>query len=164
MVINGDQVPEPENELYDQFPEGKTLPGGDRSGTEEGFNTYVQINVESLFTEEALAIPAVRAFVDTAENISISFATFKSSTRESEWALHKPHLAMAGEVAGIRGPVDRFPAENPHIGTYLINHDRTMARWKWSVVVIEDGAQAGQMVYKQEDTSQEKPGFGEPRP
>jgi len=147
-----------EDALYNSFPDG----ADNEYGPAEGFNVFKKLNDESLFTPDARADPVIQAFLEAP--FSVTFAQFKSSTRESEWALHKPHLAMAGEVAGIRGPVDRFPAENPHIGTYLINHDRTMARWKWSVVVIEDGAQAGQMVYKQEDTSQEKPGFGEPRP
>lgn len=162
MVINGDEVPEPENELYDQFPEGKTLPGDDRAGTDEGFNTYVQINVESLFTEEALAIPAVRAFVDTAENISISFATFKSSTRESEWAIHKPGRTFdadnrkgpgdGGRLPAdidIKGRVDKYPGPaTANISTLIINHDNSLARWKQSIIVMEDGAQAGQMIYK----------------
>jgi hypothetical protein len=142
-----------EDDLYDQFPSG-----ADRGfGPAEGFNRYLKLNDPSLFRPGLLQEgsdeydPVLAAFVDSGSRFSVSFAQFKSSTRESEWALHKPHMAMAGEVEGIEGPVDKFPgAEHAHIATYIINHERTMARWKQSVVVLENGAQAGQMVYKEE--------------
>jgi hypothetical protein len=162
MVINGDDL-EPENQIYDQFPQGRDLPGDDRAGSEEGYNTYVRINDASLFRPEALeADPALRAFVATGEEISISFAQFKSSTRESEWALHKPGRTLAaddqkGPGSGGRLPADldihrsveRYPGPGlANIATFVINHDNTLARWKQSVVVMEDGARAGQMIYK----------------
>ena len=162
MAINGGEREEPENEIYDQFPKGSDIPDPDRSGTAEGYNTYVRINDASLFTEEALEDPGLRAFVDTGELISISFALFKSSTRESEWALHKPGRTMAadsrkGPGTGGRLPEDldiersvaRFPGPAvANISTMIINHDNTLARWKQSVLVMEDGARAGQMIYK----------------
>jgi hypothetical protein len=160
MVINGDNL-EPENELYDQFPRGADLPGDDRAGSADGYNTYVKINTESLFRPEALqASAALRAFVATDEMISITFAIFKSSTRESEWALHKPGRTFDAtrqkEPDGrlpadidIEGSVDRFPGPaTANIATLIVNHDNTMARWKQSVIVMEDGARAGQMIYK----------------
>lgn len=145
-----------ENELYDQFPRGERTGYGPR----QGYNVYRQINNPDLFTEEARRDPVIQAFLDAP--FSVTFAQFKSSTRESEWALHKPHLTMAGRVEGIEGPVERFPTDHPpHIASFFINHHRTMARWKQSIVIMEDGNEAGQMVYKQEDTSAEDPGFGQ---
>lgn len=137
-----------EEEAYDQFPRGADRGRGPR----EGFNVYRRLNDRSLFTEEALADPVIAAFVDAP--FSVSFLQTKSSTRESEWVLHKPHLTMAGAVEGIEGPVDLFPTDHPpHIATLLMNHHRTMARWKQSYLLIEDGADAGQIVYKEEKPS-----------
>ncbi|MEA2650367.1 MAG: hypothetical protein QOI85_88 [Chloroflexota bacterium] len=163
MVINGGEREEPENEIYDQFPRGADLPGDDRASSEEGYNTYFRLNDASLFRQEALdEHPVLRAFVDTGDSISISFAMFKSSTRESEWALHKPGRTMdadnrKGPGSGgrlpadidIQGSVERYPGPAlANIATFVINHDNTLARWKQSVVVMEDGARAGQMIYK----------------
>lgn len=144
-----------EDAIYNAFPRGARS----GHGPSEGFNVYRRLNDRSLFTKEALADPVIRAFVDAP--YSVSFAQFKSSTRESEWALHKPHLTMAGKVRGIGGPVERFPKDHPpHIATFFMNHHRTMARWKQSVLVVEDGADAGQLVYKEEDGSAEDSGEG----
>jgi hypothetical protein len=56
---------------------------------------------------------------------------------------------MAGQVEGIDSGIDNFPApEEARIGTFFINHDRTLAIRKLSVVAFEDGAQCGQMIYK----------------
>ena len=142
-----------EDDLYDQFPSG-----ADRGfGPEQGFNTYLKLNDPKHFKPELLdpenpAYDVVLAeFVASGDRFSVSFAQFKSSTRESEWALHKPNLTMTGEVSGIVGRVDKYPGPDlAHISTFFINHDRTMARWKQSVILIEDGAQAGQLVYKEE--------------
>lgn len=138
-----------EEELYDQFPSGADSGYGPR----EGFNVYRRLNDRSLFTEEALRDPMVAAFVEAP--FSVTFLQTKSSTRESEWVLHKPHLAMAGKVPGVEGPVELFPTDHPpHIVTVFINHHRTMARWKQSYIVIEDGKDAAQVVYKQEEEDQ----------
>ena len=161
MVINGDNQ-EPENDLYDQFPEGKDLPGDQRAGTAQGFNTYVRLNDEALYRPEALeADPALRAFVRTGDEISISFAQFKSSTRESEWAIHKPGRTLAADSQkgsglpadlDIERSVQRFPGPaTANIATFIINHDDTLARWKQSIIVMENGARAGQMIYKHPD-------------
>jgi hypothetical protein len=150
-----------ENELYQRFPEGRE----EDHGTGEGFNTYFRLNAADHFRSELLDEdsdefnPVLAEFVKSGDEISISFAQFKSSTRESEWALHKPHLTMAvdqskreGQLPAdldIKGQVDRYPGpEHAHIATFIINHEMTMARWKQSVILIEDGKQAGQMVYK----------------
>jgi hypothetical protein len=152
------------NELYDQFPRGEEQ----GHGTGAGYNTYIQINSREWFREEALREhPALEAFVRTGDEISISFAQFKSSTRESEYAIHKPHLTMASEedraAAGlatdldIRGDVRRYPGPaEARIGTFVINHQETLARWKQSVIVMEDGAQAGQMIYKHPEPPREE--------
>jgi hypothetical protein len=131
--------------LYDQFPRGDET----GHGHEAGFNRYVRLNDRSLFTDEALQDPAITAFVDA--DFEVQFAQFKSSTRESEWALHKPHLTLRGEVEGIAIP-DGTTDHPEHIGTFFINHHRTMARWKQSVIVMKDSTDAGQIVYKQEES------------
>ena len=149
-----------EERLYDQFPSGadSPMPGGP-FGPEQGFNEWVQVNDERWFTDEAKAKPAVRAFLDAP--FSVNFAQFKSSHREAEWFLHKPHRAMTeGGVDGIIGGVARFPVSDPHkpdpkrrIATLVINHDLTLARHVTKAIVIEDGKQAGQMIYKEDDGS-----------
>lgn len=140
--------PKYEEKLYDQFPAG----ADEGFGPDQGFNTWVKVNDESLFTDEARAQPAVRAFLDAP--FSVNFVQFKSSHREAEWFLHKPHRAMAeGGVEGILGGVAGFPATNPRIATLVINHERTLAKFITRSLVIEDGAQAGQMIHKQDDGS-----------
>lgn len=148
------------DDLYDQYPSGEEL----GYGRDQGYNGYFKLNDRALFREELLDPgspdyrPDLAAFVRLGEEptdddpfppISVNVAQFKSSTREWEWALHKPHLAMAGEVPGIDSGIDNFPApDEARIGTFFINHDRTLAIRKLSVVAIEDGAQCGQMIYK----------------
>jgi hypothetical protein len=56
---------------------------------------------------------------------------------------------MGGDVSGVEGAVDGFSADEPHIGTYVINHDRTLARAIMYAMVLSDGTQTGQIVYKQ---------------
>ena len=159
MAINGGRDPEPENGLYDQFPQGKDLPDPEPAGTEQGFNTYVRLNDPAIFDPEALERdPALRAFAESGNEIDIYFAQFKSSTRESEWAIHKPNRTLAADREkgnslpadlDIKGNVERYPGPGEgHIATFVINHDETLARWKQSVVVMEDGRRAGQMIYK----------------
>ena len=151
MTFDGSEFNE--DDLYDQFPSG-----ADRGfGHDQGYNEYRKINDRSLFRPELLEpdsgeYDAVLAeFVASGDRFSVPFAQFKSSTRESEWALHKPHLTMDGGVPGIRGRVDKYPGpDTAHISTFFMNHHRTMARWKQSVILVEDGAQAGQLVYKEE--------------
>lgn len=139
-----DDLPVNEDELYDQFPRGDEHD----FGPEQGYNVYRRLNDPDLFTEEARQDPVVQAFLDAP--FSFSFGVFKSSTRESEWALHKPNRTLAGEIEGITSEVDNFPGSDAaRIGTFVINHDRTLAVRKLFVMTAEDGDQCGQMIYKQ---------------
>lgn len=140
-----------EERLYDQFPAGadSTMPGGP-FGPDQGYNTWVRVNDEGLFTDAAKENPAIRAFLDAP--FSVNYAQFKSSHREAEYFVHKPHLAMGGAVDGIVGSVHGFPA-NPRIATLIVNHELTLARFITRALVIEDGALAGQMIHKEDDGS-----------
>jgi hypothetical protein len=147
-----------ENELYNQFPSGADVD----AGTAQGYNTYLKLNDENLFDSgQRETNKELMRFLETNEEISIYFVAWKSSTRESEWALHKPHLTMNTEAASgraeaagleqtdINGSVDRYPGpDDARISTFVINHDATLARYKQSVIVMENGQQAGQMIYK----------------
>ena len=148
----------PENDLYNQFPSGAES----EYGTAQGFNTHLKLNDPDLFdAEQREHNEALKRFLETDEEISISFVAFKSSTRESEWAIHKPHLTFDKEAAtgrpdaagleetDIAGKIDKYPGpDHAHISTFVINHDLTLARLKQSIIVMENGAQAGQMIYK----------------
>jgi hypothetical protein len=142
MVTNGDDFNE--EDQYDQFPRGDSQ----GYGPGQGYNVYRRLNDASLFTQEALEDPVVQAFVEAP--FVFAFAQFKSSTRESEWAIHKPHMTLANEVEGIVSEVDNFPRDAARIGTYVINHHRTLAIRKQYVMLAEDGAQCGQMIYKED--------------
>src|SRR3954466_11282446 len=100
MVDESDSEGRPfEDTVYDQFPSGET----DRFGTNEGYNTIIQLNDPGLFTEEARNNPVISEFL--AAPFSVSYVQLKSSHREAEWYIHKPHLAFAGQVEGIQGTV-----------------------------------------------------------
>ena len=128
-----------EDALYDQFPKG---PRG-------GFARVKRINDPDLFTDEAKKDPTIREFLDAP--FEVSYYQFKSSTRESEWALHKPHLALTGQVSGIKGSIEKLSRTDPRIGTYVINHEHTMARFIWRTVSVADGTHTGQMIHKEEE-------------
>ncbi len=128
-----------EEELYDKFPKG---PRG-------GFSRGKRLNDPDLFTDEAKEDPTIQEFL--AAPFEIRYYQFKSSTRESEWALHKPHLAYTGQVKGITGPIENLSRSDPHIGTYLINHENTMARFIWRTLTLADGTHTGQMIHKEEE-------------
>ena len=133
-----------EDEIYDEhFPRG----ADHNVGPDEGFNTWVHVNDASLFTEEALENPAIRAFVDAP--FSVSYAQFKSSFRETEYFIHKPDRAMTGQVDGIEGTVADFP-EEPKISTLVMNHERTLAVWITRSLTVADGKSAGQVIHKEE--------------
>ena len=141
-----------EDDLYDKFPDGAS----EGFGPAEGFNTWVRINDESLFTADALQIKAVRAFVDAP--IVVTYAQFKSSHRESEYFIHKPVRAMTGGVDGIEGGVAGLVDEDPRIATLVVNHERTLARHIIRSLVITDatgstgaGGTAGQILHKEPD-------------
>lgn len=147
MAIPTDPSDFDEEALYDQFPRG----ADHGFGPAEGFNSWVRLNDPGLFTEDALKNPVIQAFLDAP--FSVNYAQFKSSHRESEYFLHKPHKAMDGQVNGIEGRVAGFPKENPRIATLVLNHERTLARFITRSLTIEDGAAAGQMIHKEAEGS-----------
>lgn len=157
MATQGEGPFDPDD-LYDEFPEGRE----DGRGTAEGYNTYVRLNDPSLFAAEALdANPALRLFAHSGDdgNVVVAFAQFKSSTRESEWALHKPGLTLDAsnqkrvgnlpDDLDVGGEIDTYPGPDAaRIATLVMNHERTLSRWPWITIVVEDGQQVGQLVYK----------------
>lgn len=142
----GGKKPFNPDEMYEAYPHGADV----GFGPEQGFNEFKLLNDPDLFTDDAKRNPVIQAFL--AAPISVTYAQFKSSTREAEWFIHKPHLAMAGELSkrGIVGQVDKFPSSDghPHIGTYVINHEETLALRPVRALIVEDGRQAGVMIYK----------------
>lgn len=132
-----------EDELYELFPHG----ADNQFGPAEGFNTWVRINDARLFTQEALRNPAIQEFVEAP--ISVSYAQFKSSTRESEYFVHKPVRAMTEDAPGIVGKIDRFPTDEPRIPTLVINHEASLAKKITRTIVITDNAVAGQIIHKE---------------
>jgi hypothetical protein len=154
MATKGDDNPfdKPgwEDDVYDQFPRGDQH----GFGPEQGYNIYRKLNDESLFTHQAREDPVVRAFLDAPFNFS--FGVFKSSSREAEWAIHKPGRTMTPDgVEGIESQIDNFPgATAARIGTFVINHERTLAVRKLFVMTAEDGNQCGQMIYKEGEEQQ----------
>jgi hypothetical protein len=139
-----------EDEAYNQFPAGADDPDGP-FGPEQGFNTWARVNDRSLFTEEALAIPAIAAFVDAP--FDVTYAQFKSSHRETEYFLHKPHSAMTEHVTGITGTVRHISADDPptRLPTLVVNHERTLARHILRAIAITDTGTAGQILHKEEE-------------
>ena len=136
--------PEP---LYDEFPPSAEL----GYGTELGYNRLVQINDRSLFTEAAQADEVINAFLKAWEDeqVAFSFLQVKSSSRESEWFIHKPHLVLAGDTerTGVEGSAPGFVEGQP-IGTFVINHQRTLALRPVRAMVVTDGTQAGETIHK----------------
>ena len=133
-----------EDDLYDLFPAGES----DGSGHEQGFNSWQKVNDASLFTEEALRRPAVREFIEAP--FDVTFGQFKSSHRETEYFIHKPHLAMTGQVDGIDGFVGHVTGDDQHITTLVINHEHTLARFiTRSIVVSDANGTIGQIIHKQ---------------
>ncbi|MDQ2940608.1 MAG: hypothetical protein M3R05_00305 [Chloroflexota bacterium] len=134
-----------EDKLYDQFPRGDEY----RVGPDQGFNSWVKINDPNLFTEAARERPEIKEFL--AAPFSVNYAQFKSSFRETEYFIHKPHRAMGGKVEGIKGTVEGFPDEpdKQRIATLVVNHELTLARHITRSLTIEDGHLAGQMIHKE---------------
>jgi len=131
--------------VYDEFPRGDE----NGYGPDQGYNSIVLLNDPTLFTEAAQENPVIREFLSAP--FSVSYVQLKSSFREAEWYIHKPHLAFSGQVEGIEGKVESFPESDQHIGTFVINHDFTLARSIMRALIVEDGAQAGQMIHKKPD-------------
>jgi hypothetical protein len=144
---------------YDEFPPGDSV----GISPETGFNAFKRLNDPSLFTDEAREDPVIRAFLEAP--FSVTYVQLKSSTRESEWFIHKPHRAMSGDLEdrGLHGAVDNFPSEDQRISTLIVNHEQTLALRPMRLLIMEDGAQAGVMVYKGNGTKQ-PPFFGDGEP
>jgi len=132
---------------YDQFPSGEDI----GFGRSDGYNELVQINDRRWFNDDALGNPVIRAFIEAweQEQICISYLQLKSSTRESEWFIHKPHVALAGseKKTGIAGNAPGLDA-GQSIGTFVINHHRTLALRPVRAMVVSDGSTVGQIVHK----------------
>jgi hypothetical protein len=147
---NGEQrEPHPyEEEIYDEaFPKGDD----EGFGIEQGFNRFVRINDPKLFTAAAKRDKTVQAFLEAP--FSVNYAQFKSSHRESEWYIHKPHRVMAGEIDRIEG-VEGFP-QDPNIVTLVLNHHMTLARFitRSVSVVDEEGKTVGKIDHKEDNGS-----------
>jgi hypothetical protein len=148
MVANGDDEFDPDPIYERQFPRGEDV----GYGPDEGFNTFVQLNDERLFTPEALENPVIREFVSAP--ITVTYVQAKSSTREAEWLLHKPHRVFAGEIEGFEfsGPDERRGIRGfdpqAHLGTFVINHERTLARFPIRSLSITSDDGTGQMIHK----------------
>lgn len=147
-----------EDQKYDEFPRGDA----DLAGIKEGFNTWVKINDRSLFTEDAQRNATINEFLEAP--FSVNFAQFKSSHRETEYLIHKPHRAMASEghpdhVEGIKGGVVNFPEDhaNQRIATLVVNHELTLAKYITRSLTIEDGKVAGQMIHKEPEKPKVEP-------
>ena len=131
---------------YDEFPSGESI----GYGRDKGYGELVQINDRKWFTEEAQANPVINAFLEAFEKeaIAFSFLQLKSSTSESEWFLHKPHVALSkGRKSGIAGVAPGFES-GQHIGTFVINHHRTLAFRVVRAMAVSDGSEVGQIVHK----------------
>ena len=131
---------------YDEFPKGKTI----GFGRDVGYGELVQINQRKWFTEEAQQDPVINAFLEAWEiaNVAFSYLQLKSSTSESEWYVHKPHLALSdSKKTGIAGSAPGFKADQ-QIGTFVINHHRTLALRPVRAMVVSDGTGVGQIVHK----------------
>ncbi len=143
--MSSDPPPFNEDDLYDAFPDSAKA----GYGPEQGFNDWRRINDASLFTSEALQDPVIQAFISAP--IAVTYAQFKSSYRESEYFVHKPHRALGGGVEGINGFVQGISNSDPRtpIGTYVINHEQTLAFHITRSIVISTDTQAGQIIHKE---------------
>ncbi len=142
---DGDTGVDPE-ELYNKFPSGETI----GFGRDAGYGELVQINDRKWFTEDAQRDPVIKAFIEAFENdkVAFSYLQLKSSTSESEWFIHKPHIALSkSRKSGIAGSAPGFD-RGQHIGTFVINHHRTLALRPVRAMVVSDGNEVGQIVYK----------------
>jgi hypothetical protein len=131
---------------YEEFPSGESI----GYGRDQGYGHLVQINDRKWFTEEAQSNPVINAFLEAFEkaDIAYSFLQLKSSTSESEWFIHKPHVALSkSRKSGIAGVAPGFQP-GQHIGTFVINHHRTLAFRVVRAMAVSDGTEVGQIVHK----------------
>jgi hypothetical protein len=131
---------------YDEFPSGASI-GFGRDG---GYGKLVQVNDRRWFTAEAQRDPVINAFLEAWEKgrVAFSYLQVKSSSSESEWYIHKPHVALSrSRKSGVAGSPPGFKA-GQRIGTYVMNHHRTLALRPVISMVVSDGNEVGQIVYK----------------
>jgi hypothetical protein len=140
---------DPENE-YDHFPPGEALD----AGGDAGFGEIVQLNLRSWFTADAQANSVIDAFLRAfeEEGVTFSYLQLKSSSRESEWLIHKPHLILPGghDRSGIRGKVEGYREGTP-ISSFVVNHQRTLAFRPTRTLMVTDGEATGMMIHKGEN-------------
>jgi hypothetical protein len=131
---------------YNEFPSGESI----GFGRDDGYGKLVRINDRKWFTEEAQRDPVINAFLEAyeREEVAFSYLQLKSSTSESEWYIHKPHVALStSRKSGIAGSAPGF-ARGQQIGTFVINHHRTLALRPVRAMVVSDGTEVGQIVHK----------------
>ncbi len=131
---------------YNEFPSGESI----GYGRDAGYGELVQINDRKWFTEEAQRDPVINAFLEAFENenVAFSYLQLKSSTSESEWFIHKPHIALSkSRKTGIAGVAPGFEA-GQHIGSFVINHHRTLALRPVRAMVVSDTPEVGQIIHK----------------
>jgi hypothetical protein len=131
---------------YNEFPSGESI----GYGRDAGYGELVQINDRKWFTEEAQRDPVINAFLEAFENerVAFSYLQLKSSTSESEWYIHKPHVALSkSRKSGIAGTAPGF-VRGQHIGSFVINHHRTLALRPVRAMVVSDGTEVGQIIHK----------------
>ena len=141
----GDDDFNPEKK-YDEFPSGESI----GYGRDKGYGELVQINDRRGFTEEAQGNPVINAFLEAfeKEGVAFSYLQVKSSTSESEWFIHKPHVALSrSRKSGIAGVAPGFQP-GQHIGTFVINHHRTLALRPVRAMAVSDGTEVGTIVHK----------------
>lgn len=141
----GDDGFNPEKK-YDEFPSGESI----GYGRDKGYGELVQINDRRWFTEEAQGNPVINAFLEAfeKEGVAFSYLQVKSSTSESEWFIHKPHVALSrSRKSGIAGVAPGFQP-GQHIGTFVINHHRTLALRPVRAMAVSDGTEVGTIVHK----------------
>jgi hypothetical protein len=136
------------NAAYNAFP----------TNTDGGLNRIVRINDMRLFSSEALEDPLLGPVLE--EFIEAPFiayyAQFKSSSRQAEWFLHKPKIALdprrsrqlgiefADNLAEDMPPLDRLQ-------TLVMDHQKTLAHHSIRTMgVIETASDAAQIIHKEE--------------
>jgi hypothetical protein len=84
----------------------------------------------------------------------VTYALFKSSQRETEYLIHKPHLAMTGNVEGIANAVPGVSLDDLRtpIATLVLHHERTLAYHPTHTMVVSNDGPAGMLIVKQQPT------------
>ena len=136
--------------LYDQFPAGDEY----GFGQAQGYARTVRINdpryFEAWFDDPDVG-PTLRAFCGLDDEdgkgspIRLYVTRFKSSTRESEYFIHKPVEYLAGyfDLPSLTPPGEE-PIGLERLQSVVMNHERSLAwRRTFSMLVVDDkdGAQ-----------------------